>query len=187
MKMNSLQDSKMIVKLYKASQAGVKIQMIIRGICCLVPGIKGISENIEVISIVDRFLEHARIFIFHNGGDEKIYLSSADWMTRNLSYRVETAFPIFDKKLKKEIKDCLAIQLNDSQACALCTPCLLTASPASKELLDFAEAPVRFDRSGMASYLVYSELNFQRLVRLAWILLTTCPRCLAQPRKQPPL
>ena len=114
LKMNSLQDRKMIGKLYKASQEGVQIKMIIRGICCLVPGIKGLSENIKVLSIVDRYLEHSRIFVFHNDGAEKIYLSSADWMTRNLSYRIETIFPVYDRALRKEIKDFLRIQLNDN-------------------------------------------------------------------------
>jgi len=114
LKMNSLQDPEMIDKLYEASKAGVEIKLIVRGICCLVPGIKGKSDNIKVISIVDRFLEHARIFVFHNGGDERIYLSSADWMTRNLSYRIETVFPIYDEKLRKEIWDMLNIQLSDN-------------------------------------------------------------------------
>ena len=114
LKMNSLQDNEMIVKLYEASQAGVEIKMIIRGICCLMPGIKGLSENIEVISIVDRFLEHSRVFIFHNEGDEKLYVSSADWMYRNLSKRIETAFPIYDKSIKKEIKKIINIQLQDN-------------------------------------------------------------------------
>ena len=89
LKMNSLQDKEMINLLYEASQAGVKIDLIIRGICCLVPGLQGISENIRVISIVDRFLEHSRIFVFHNNGDTKVYLSSADWMVRNLYHRIE--------------------------------------------------------------------------------------------------
>jgi polyphosphate kinase len=79
-----------------------------------VPGVKGISKNIEAISIVDRFLEHARVFIFHNKGDELMYLSSADWMVRNLNYRVETAFPIFDPSIKKEIRDYINIQLTDN-------------------------------------------------------------------------
>ncbi|MFK8005759.1 MAG: polyphosphate kinase 1 [Saprospiraceae bacterium] len=114
LKMNSLEDKEMIIKLYEASQAGVKIKMIIRGLCCLTPGIKGLSENIEVISIVDRFLEHSRVFIFHNGGDEKVYVSSADWMYRNLSKRIETVFPIYDNEIKKEIKSILAIQLQDN-------------------------------------------------------------------------
>ncbi len=114
LKINSLEDKSIIAKLYDASQAGVKIKLIIRGICCLVPGLKGISENIEIISIVDRFLEHARVFVFHNDGDERIYLSSADWMERNLSFRVETTFPVYDDALKREIKDILELQTNDN-------------------------------------------------------------------------
>ena len=114
LKMNSLQDPMMIKKLYEASQAGVSIKLIIRGICCLVPGVKGWSENIKVISIVDRFLEHARVFIFHNNGEEKIYLSSADWMTRNLSYRVETVFPIYDESIRKELVEIMNMQLSDN-------------------------------------------------------------------------
>ena len=101
----------MVEKLYEASQAGVKIQLIIRGICSLVPGIKGVSENIEAISIVDRFLEHSRVFVFHNNGQEKVILSSADWMVRNLSYRIETAFPVYNLRLAQIVKDNLRIQL----------------------------------------------------------------------------
>ena len=104
----------MIKKLYKASQAGVEIKMIVRGICCIVPQIKGYSENIEVISIVDRFLEHARVFIFHHAGEDRTYLSSADWMVRNLSYRVETAFPVYDPQHKKTIREQINIQLEDN-------------------------------------------------------------------------
>ncbi len=114
LKLNSLQDETMINKLYDASQAGVKIQLIVRGICSLVPGVKGLSENITAISIVDRFLEHARVFIFYHGGEERIYLSSADWMVRNLSYRVETAFPIYSEPIRNQIKDFMAIQLSDN-------------------------------------------------------------------------
>jgi|APTNR8051073442_1049403.scaffolds.fasta_scaffold00532_16 polyphosphate kinase len=114
LKMNSIEDIPMMERLYKASQAGVSIKLIIRGICCLVPGLKGWSENIEAISIVDRYLEHARVFIFHNGGAEKIFLSSADWMVRNLTYRIETAFPVYDDRLRKQLKDLIAIQLNDN-------------------------------------------------------------------------
>ena len=114
LKLNSLQDEEMIEKLYEASDAGVKIQLNIRGICCLIAGKKNLSQNINAFSIVDRFLEHGRIFIFHHGGDEKIYLSSADWMERNLSFRIETSFPIYDKRLIAEIKDILNIQLSDN-------------------------------------------------------------------------
>jgi polyphosphate kinase len=114
LKMNGLQDQQMIDKLYEASQAGVKIELIIRGICCINAGIPGVSENIKAISIVDRFLEHARIFQFYHNGQHLIYLSSADWMTRNLSYRVETAFPILDEDHKIMIMDLLQLQLSDN-------------------------------------------------------------------------
>ncbi|MFK8054670.1 MAG: polyphosphate kinase 1 [Saprospiraceae bacterium] len=114
LKMNSLQDGKMIEKLYEASQAGVEIRLIVRGIFSLVPEAKEFSENIRAISIVDRYLEHARVFTFHNGGKEELYLSSADWMTRNLSYRIETAFPIYDKVLRKRIIDLMEIQWADN-------------------------------------------------------------------------
>ncbi|WP_298504668.1 polyphosphate kinase 1 [uncultured Maribacter sp.] len=112
-KMNSFTSYKMIDKLYEASSAGVKIQLIIRGICCLVPGVKGMSENIEAISVVDKFLEHARVFIFGNDGDTKVYISSADWMTRNLDNRVEVGCPIYDNEIKKEILETFNISWND--------------------------------------------------------------------------
>ncbi|MVN20830.1 polyphosphate kinase 1 [Mucilaginibacter arboris] len=114
LKMNSLADEQMIAHLYKASNAGVKIKLIIRGMCCLVPGVKGNSENIEVISIVDKYLEHARIYIFGNAGKELMFLTSSDLMTRNLDNRVEVGFPIFDKELKQEIRDIINIQLQDN-------------------------------------------------------------------------
>jgi polyphosphate kinase len=113
-KMNSLADEQLITKLYQASNAGVKIKMIIRGMCCLVPGIKGFSENIEVVSIVDKYLEHARVHIYCNGGDELMYLTSADFMSRNIDSRVEVGFPIYDKQIKKEIRDIIDIQLSDN-------------------------------------------------------------------------
>ncbi|MBS1520607.1 MAG: polyphosphate kinase 1 [Bacteroidetes bacterium] len=114
LKMNSLADEQVIAKLYQASNAGVKIKMIIRGMCCLVPGMKGFSENIEVISIVDKYLEHARVHIYCNGGNELIYLTSADFMTRNIDNRVEVGFPILDEELKKEIREIINIQLEDN-------------------------------------------------------------------------
>jgi polyphosphate kinase len=105
----------MIKILYEASKAGVKINLVVRGICCLVPGVKGLSENIEVISIVDRFLEHTRIYIFYNNGNKKYFLSSADWMKRNLSRRIEVAFPIYDKETKMDIQKVINLQLSDNQ------------------------------------------------------------------------
>jgi polyphosphate kinase len=113
-KLNSLEDERIIKKLYEASSAGVQVRMIVRGICCLIPEIPELSDNISGISIVDKFLEHDRVYIFHNNGDEKIYLSSADWMKRNLSRRIEVAFPVFDPALKKMVKDIINIKLSDN-------------------------------------------------------------------------
>ncbi|WP_405413791.1 polyphosphate kinase 1 [Maribacter sp. Asnod1-A12] len=113
-KMNSFTSYKMVDKLYEASRAGVKIQLIIRGICCLIPGVEGMSENIEAISVIDKFLEHTRTFAFANGGDTKIYISSADWMTRNLDYRVEVGCPIYDEDIKKELMETFDICWNDN-------------------------------------------------------------------------
>ena len=113
-KINNLADYRIVNKLYKASQEGVKIRMIIRGICILVPGIRGLSENIEVVSILDKYLEHSRVFAFANGGDPKVYLGSADWMIRNLDNRVEVTTPVLDDDIKHELLDILNIQLDDN-------------------------------------------------------------------------
>ncbi|WP_214878433.1 RNA degradosome polyphosphate kinase [Exiguobacterium sp. ERU653] len=113
-KMNSITDRAIITKLYDASSAGVKIDLIIRGICCLRPGIKGVSENIRVISIIDRYLEHSRIFYFYQNGKEDLYCSSADWMTRNMKKRIEILFPILNTSHKTYIKDMMALQLVDN-------------------------------------------------------------------------
>ena len=115
LKMNSLTDEDVIRKLYEASNAGVKIDMIVRGMCCLVPNIKGFSENIRVRSIVDRYLEHARVWIFSNNGEEELYLTSADFMTRNLDRRVEVTFPVLDFNIKQEVKDIIMLQLRDNR------------------------------------------------------------------------
>ncbi len=114
LKMNSLQDKNMIKLLYEASQKGVHIRLLIRGMCSLVPGIKGQSENIYVTSILDRFLEHGRIYIFGHGSEEKMYIGSADWMTRNLSHRIEVVTPILDPDHFKTIRDVIDIQLADN-------------------------------------------------------------------------
>lgn len=114
LKLNSVSSYMMIDKLYEASRAGVKIQMIIRGICSLVPGIEGLSENIEIISIIDKFLEHTRLLIFCNNEDEKVYISSADWMTRNIENRVEVTCPIYDQDIKKELIDIFNICWSDN-------------------------------------------------------------------------
>ena len=114
-KMNSFTSYKMIDKLYKASQEGVKIDLIIRGINCLIPGVSGMSENIRAISIVDKFLEHTRMFIFANDGDPKVYISSADWMTRNIKNRVEVGVPIYQTNLKNELIEVFALYWSDNQ------------------------------------------------------------------------
>ena len=113
-KMNSLQDEQMCLALYCASQAGVRVLLNVRGICCLRPGVRGVSENIEVVSIVDRFLEHARVFYFGNGGHEEVYLSSADWMTRNLDKRLELLFPVIDVNLQKRAVEYLQTCFDDN-------------------------------------------------------------------------
>ena len=114
LKLNAITNFSMIEKLYEASIAGVPIQMIVRGICCLIPGVKGMSENIEVISVVDRYLEHPRVYHFTNGGTPKIYISSADFMTRNIENRVEVAAPIYDTDLQRQITEVFDIVWNDN-------------------------------------------------------------------------
>ena len=114
LKMNSISSYKMVDKLYQASNAGVKIDMIVRGICCLVPGVKGMSENIKVISIIDKFLEHTRLYVFCNDKNPKVYISSADWMTRNIENRVEVSCPIYDEDIKQELIDTFNICWNDN-------------------------------------------------------------------------
>ena len=114
LKLNSLQDPKMIKLLYRASNAGVKIRLLVRGICCLVPGVEGQSENIVVTSVIDRFLEHARVYLFANDGNEKVYIGSADWMTRNLQHRIEVIVPLLDADVVTKLKKIMSLQLNDT-------------------------------------------------------------------------
>jgi polyphosphate kinase len=115
LKMNALEDPGMIAALYEASQAGVRIELLIRGIGCLLPGQPGLSENISQRGIIDRYLEHARIYVFANGGEEKVYLSSADWMTRNLDRRVEAAFPLLDEAMRAEVRHLLDLERADNE------------------------------------------------------------------------
>ncbi|WP_310394548.1 polyphosphate kinase 1 [Hymenobacter sp.] len=114
LKLNALQDEDLIAKLYEASRAGVRVELIVRGIGCLVPGQPGLSENIRQRGLVDRYLEHSRVYVFAHGGTEKVYVSSADWMTRNLDRRVEVAFPIFDEALRAEVRHLLDLQRHDN-------------------------------------------------------------------------
>lgn len=113
-KLNNLEEKILIDKLYQASQAGVKVTMLVRSICRLIPGVDGMSENIKIIRIVDRYLEHGRVFIFHNLGKQDVYLGSADWMNRNIYRRIEVCFPIYDEKIKTEILEIINIQLRDN-------------------------------------------------------------------------
>ncbi|MEY8848930.1 polyphosphate kinase 1 [Psychroserpens sp. XS_ASV72] len=114
LKLNSISSYAMVDKLYEASRAGVKIQMIVRGICCLVPGVPGMSDNIEVISIVDKFLEHTRLYVFCNSDDPKVYISSADWMTRNIEHRVEVSCPIYQEDIKEDLLNIFDICWSDN-------------------------------------------------------------------------
>jgi polyphosphate kinase len=114
LKVNNLADDELITKLYEASRAGVRVDVSVRGMCSLIPGVPGMSDRIRVISIVDRFLEHPRVMIFHNGGDPNVYISSADWMTRNMDNRVEVTVPIYDDNLKKIICDLMELQFRDT-------------------------------------------------------------------------
>ena len=140
LKMNSLEDKGMINALYRASEAGVKIDLIIRGICCLVPD-QEYSQNIKITRIVDAYLEHSRVWYFHNNGEENVYLTSADWMERNLHRRIEAAFPIYSEKLKREIIDILLIQLQDNTSATWLTENL------ENEFKRNDEPPVRAQRA----------------------------------------
>jgi polyphosphate kinase len=140
-KLNNLVDETIIRKLYKASQAGVKIELIIRGICVLVPGVKKLSENIEVITIVDRFLEHSRVIVFCNDGNNQYYITSADWMIRNFDNRIEVACPVYDKAIQKELMKMLKIQLSDNEKARLIAknqvnPYKVNDEPATRSQLE---------------------------------------------------
>jgi polyphosphate kinase len=137
-KLNSLIDKKIIRKIYSASRAGVKIKIIARGMCVLIPGIKDNSENIEAFSIVDKFLEHSRVYVFCNGGDNKFYIGSADWMQRNLDYRIEVTCPVYDKKIKEELWTMLQIQMNDN-----CKSRIISRENPNQYRKTTSEKPVR--------------------------------------------
>jgi polyphosphate kinase len=119
-KMNNLEEKVLINKLYDASKAGVQVRLIVRSICCLRPGVPGLSENITVTRIVDRYLEHGRIFVFHNNGATELYMGSADWMNRNIYRRIEVCFPVYDEAIKNQVLELLQLQLQDNgQAVAI--------------------------------------------------------------------
>lgn len=113
-KLNNLEEQVLIAKLYEASRAGVKVSLIVRSICCLIPGVPGMSKNITIKRIVDRYLEHARVFIFHNNGDPEVYMGSADWMNRNIYRRIEVCFPLYNERLKVDVMAMVNLQLQDN-------------------------------------------------------------------------
>jgi polyphosphate kinase len=145
-KLNNLVDETMVRKIYKASQAGVRVQLIIRGICTLVPGIPGLSENVEAISIVDRFLEHSRVIVYCNGGKPEYYITSGDWMIRNFDNRIEVACPIRDKEVQKELWEMLQIQLNDNVKAR-------RLGPGKPNLYRQADGPPRRSQTEIYDYL----------------------------------
>lgn len=153
LKVNNLVDKGLITRLYQASEAGVKIDIIVRGMCSLVPGQTGVSENISVISIVDQFLEHPRVMIFHNGGSNDLYISSADWMERNIDQRVEVSCPIYDPVLKQRIIDIIEIQLNDNQKARI-----INATQDNIYVKNGRKKPVR-SQIDIYNYLVEQEKN----------------------------
>ena len=132
-KINSLTDKKIIDRLVEASQAGVKIELIVRGICCLIPGVTGYTDNITVISIVGRYLEHSRIYIFGTEPDCRVYISSADYMTRNTLHRVEVGVPIYDERIKIQILEMFNIMMNDNVKARHQLPDATYVKPKSEE------------------------------------------------------
>lgn len=146
-KVNNLQEREMIAKLYKASRAGVKVHMIVRSICALAPGVPGQSENITVYRIVDRYLEHARVFVFHNDGDPEYYMGSADWMNRNLHSRIEVCFPVYDKQICKQLEEILNFQLTDNKKAVLLTSDTDTGYANNNRVLSSGMAPQEAQQS----------------------------------------
>lgn len=140
-KVNNLQEREMVAKLYKASRAGVKIQLLVRSICALAPGVPGQSENITVHRIVDRYLEHARVFVFHNNGEPEYYMGSADWMNRNLHSRIEVCFPIYDRTLCREVDDILRYQLTDNKKAVLISSDVITGAANNLKVLSAGLEP----------------------------------------------
>ncbi|MCX6316840.1 MAG: polyphosphate kinase 1 [Bacteroidetes bacterium] len=141
-KLNNLQERNMIVRLYDASKAGVKVQLIVRSICCLAPGVPGQSEHITVHRIVDRYLEHARIFVFYNNGDPEYYMGSADWMNRNLHSRIEVVFPVYDKALGAQLGHILELQLKDNQKAVILTSDTTTGACNNLRVLSSGQTPL---------------------------------------------
>lgn len=145
-KLNNLEEEVLIRKLYEAAQAGVRIQLLVRSICRLAPGVAGLSEGITVHRIVDRYLEHGRVFIFHNGGEEELYMGSADWMNRNIYRRIEVCFPVYDARVRAEIREMINLQLQDNTAAVA-----LDAEGRNVQLVQ--EAPVIASQQAIYNFL----------------------------------
>jgi len=143
-KLNNLQERNMIEKLYEASRAGVKVQLLVRSICSLAPGVPGQSENITVQRIVDRYLEHARVFVFHNNGEPQYFMGSADWMNRNLHSRIEVVFPVYDPKFGEELNHILQLQLTDNNKAVYINQAL-DNQRVTNELPPFAAQQASYD------------------------------------------
>lgn len=141
-KVNNLQEREMIAKLYQASEAGVRVQMIVRSICVLAPGITGQSENITVTRIVDRYLEHARVFVFYNSGEPEYFMGSADWMNRNLHSRIEVCFPVYDKQICTELQSILDFQLKDNKKAVVLTSDMNTGNAINNRALSAGMEPL---------------------------------------------
>lgn len=159
LKLNNLVDHQLIDKLYQASNAGVKVKLIVRGVCGLVVGIVGQSENITALSIVDRFLEHPRVAIFNNKGDPKVYISSADWMTRNIDQRVEVGCPIYCPQVKKTIIDIINIQCMDNTKSRI-----LDTEQTNPYQVAASDKPIR------SQIETYRYLKHQQMAQLATML-----------------
>lgn len=156
-KLNNLQEKEMVTRLYEASRAGVKIQLLVRSICCLAPGIKGQSENITVHRIVDRYLEHARVFVFHNDGQPEYYMGSADWMNRNLHSRIEVCFPVYGEDIREQIGHILQLQLADNVKAVLLKSGMATGT-AVNEKIQAAGQPLVSAQQAIYSYV--KELGY---------------------------
>lgn len=159
-KVNNLQERAMITRLYKASRAGVKVHMLVRSICALAPGIEKQSENISVHRIVDRYLEHARVFVFHNNGEPEYFMGSADWMNRNLHSRIEVCFPIYDKDICREVDDILRLQLNDNKKAVLLVSDAATGGAINARVLSAGQEHLEAQES---IYEYVKKLNVNRL------------------------
>ncbi len=141
-KLNNLQEKEMITRLYAASRAGVQVKLLVRSICCLAPGIKYQSENITVHRIVDRYLEHARVFIFHNGGQPEYYMGSADWMNRNLHSRIEVCFPLYEEKIREQLDSIIQLQLADNVKAVLLKSDVATGAAVNEKIQDTGRASI---------------------------------------------